>query len=74
MHVDKVVTAVRVLKTAAKRRTPSENDITLLRSWVGPHQQHLALQELAWLMINAEIPPVKLWPGKQYLGVFRKTA
>ena len=74
MHVDKVVTAIRVLKTTSTRRTPSEHDITLLRSWVDPHQQHLALQDLAWLMINAELPPVKLWPGKQYLGVFRKTA
>ena len=54
---DSLVVALRVLRCTQKHQTPARADIELLQSWVRQDDRNANADELACIVIRAEIQP-----------------
>jgi hypothetical protein len=74
MSPERLRVAVRVLHATAYYEPLSEDDVFLLQSWVRPEDENSAPSNLAYLVIDAELPPSRMLPGKERSSGIRRSA
>jgi hypothetical protein len=55
MQEDKTATALRVLNAILRDKSPIEEDISALQSWVNPDDRDLPAYDIARIVMNMEL-------------------